>query len=1212
MFGCSVFVAFLVTLSIAIAAKLRADKAMREVKELREELLRGAVVARPPMSVTVPTSAAEQVFRGAAGASPAEVVPEPVPVPVAEPVVEAPLPVGEPIPVFEQPAGEAPAAPLKPPPFTPEPAAPLEPPPFTPEPPPPFPPTPPKPPRPPFDWESLVGVKLFSAIAGVALVLAAVFFLREAARQGWLSPAVRAAIGLITGVGLLVVCELRVARNYRITANAMHGAGIAILYATLFATHARWHLLPSSAVFAMMLVVTAVAVMLSIRRDSIFIALLGLLGGFATPAMLSTGDNRPIPLFSYLLLLNAGLAWIAFKKRWPALTALSLVFTVVYQWGWLAKFLDSSQLPLAAGVFAAFAAMSASALWMSRRADIGGENAGGDGKSSLFDRIGLAGAALPLLFALFTAAVPAYGARYHVLFGFLLLLAGGLAVIAVVRGPAWLHLIGSVATILTFAVWIGVSYTPRAWPLLVPWIAVFVILHLATGAKLRTPATNTAGVLFALFPILIAIEPRTESPAMLFVSIFVLLAMVAAFAVKYEQGLVFFIASFFTIVAEAAWSAKYLDATRLIPGLLVYAAFALLFVGVPMLARRVNKPLVPENGVAMTAILSLVVMLFLTFDAIAGATLWGLAAILAILLVGTLIESRSSRKPWLAAIAVVLSWGVLASWWEGAILDRSLIPALFVVAALGVVVLLGLVWAKRDTDDDQFGAATHLALAGHLFLMFVAAQETLAFPPWPLFAVLFLLDLAAGVAALYLRRASLLTGAAIASQIVLMIWAGNAEVAPWPQIACVAALAVAALMIAFFFLARRRFADDSFARAAISALVLGPIVAIIAGQSSPGRMVATLVVTHALFAVAMLMMAWLTELHVLATVAVVLAAFGTGFNRAEGVGAMAVSALVPYAIFIAWPLILGTRAKRSLHPYLAAVIASAAMFFFGLDIFSTAGWSGIRGVVPVIEAIVLLLVLRRALMLDIPEERHLSRLALVAGAVLAFITVAIPLQLENQWITIGWALEAAALTWLYTRIPHRGLLHWAMALLAIVFGALMFHEAWFETRVASHTPIFNWYLYTYLLSAASFFVAAYFVPAEPKWRRAAASAGGTILLFMLLNIEIADFYSTGTALTFNFFNASLAQELTYTLFWALFAIGMLVAGIALDVRAARIASLVLLVVTVLKCFLHDLARLGGLYRVASLLGLAMSLVLVGVLLQKFVMLKRRPAEEASS
>ena len=95
--------------------------------------------------------------------------------------------------------------------------------------------------------------------------------------------------------------------------------GIAILYATLFAIHALWHLLPAGVVFLLMLVVTAVAVALSIRRDSMFIALLGLMGGFATPALLSSGENRPVGLFSYLLLLNAGLAWVAYRKRWPLL-----------------------------------------------------------------------------------------------------------------------------------------------------------------------------------------------------------------------------------------------------------------------------------------------------------------------------------------------------------------------------------------------------------------------------------------------------------------------------------------------------------------------------------------------------------------------------------------------------------------------------------------------------------------------------------------------------------------------------------------------------------------------------------------------------------------------------------------------------------------------------------------------------------------------------
>jgi uncharacterized membrane protein len=115
------------------------------------------------------------------------------------------------------------------------------------------------------------------------------------------------------------------------------------------------------------------------------------------------------------------------------------------------------------------------------------------------------------------------------------------------------------------------------------------------------------------------------------------------------------------------------------------------------------------------------------------------------------------------------------------------------------------------------------------------------------------------------------------------------------------------------------------------------------------------------------------------------------------------------------------------------------------------------------------------------------------------------------------------------------------------------------------------------------------------------------LLFLLLNIEIADYYSTGSMITFNF-DATLAQNLTYTLGWALFAVALLVAGIVIRSQPARIASLALLVVTVVKCFLYDLYQLGGLYRVASFVGLAICLALVALILQKFVLSVRKEGE----
>jgi len=1130
--------------------------------------------------------------------------PAPAPEPAPQPTPAEPPPPPQPVVVTPPPP---PVVPTPMPVFEPPVAPPLIvetlPPPVIPPPPPPPPPAQPRPPKPPFDWESLVGVKLFSWIAGIALVLAAVFFLKYSVEHNWLSPTIRAALGIITGVALLVVCELRIANRYRTTANSLDAAGIAILYATFFATYALWHLLPSAVVFALMLIVTAVAVMLSIRRESVFIALLGLMGGFATPALLSTGENRPIGLFSYLLLLNAGLAWVAFKKGWPLLTAGSLVFTVIYQWAWIGKFLTASQLPLAAAIFAVFAIAGSSALWL--------RGGFATPQRPEFKRLALASAILPLAFAVFGSAVPEYGARYNVLFAFLLLMAGGLAIIAMTRGPEWLHALGGVAAVLTFAIWSAVSYRTGAWPVVLAWVAAFIVLYLAAGMRKTTQTSAVAGILFFMFPVLAFREQATSSATLLFAVLLALLAAAAAFAIARRQGLVYFIAAFFAIVTEGVWSAKYLTNDRLHTALVVYGAFALLFLGVPVVARRAGRALTPDGGSAITVILSLCILFFVTQHGIAPAALWGLALLLVITLAGTFIEAAASCRPWLAAIVIIIGWLVLASWWEAAPLVTSLIPALTVIALFAVVALVGTIWSSRTAESGEFGSTAHFAIAAHFFLVFVASQRNLSIPPWAMFAVLALIDIAIGTAALYLRRGSLMIGAVAGSQLVLMTWAGITRLMPWPTVAFMATAIVTAYAMIWLALAERARITPprAFRWAAILAPFLGHIVAIIAGQSARDPLFVSLLGTHAVLLLAIMAISFTTETHAIVVAAVPLTAIATALSRTTSPSQEFVFAAVLYAFFIAYPLLLGRRVRRDFSPHLAAVLAGLPFFYFARDAMIDAQLGWMIGVLPVAQALVMLGLLVQLLRIERPGEREVGRLATVAAAALAFITVAIPLQLEKQWITIAWALEGAALVWLFTRIKHRGLLVWATGLMTAVFVRLVFNPAVFAYHPASHAPVFNWYLYTYLVSAIAFFVAAYLWPRTVRGGVAIASSAGTILLFFLVNIEIADFYSTGSSLTFNFFSSSLAQDLTYTIGWALFAIVMLVTGIALHSRATRVAAILLLVVTILKCFLHDLARLGGLYRVGSLLGLAISLVLVGVLLQRFVMAKTVPPAE---
>ena len=399
------------------SAALDAQNVAIEALERRVRLLTEAKKEAPRVSPPVPAPSPISAPTPAVPAPPVPAPAVPASVPPSPAVIS--LPVSPPASVPPAPAVTPPPERVVSPPSPPLVTRPVPPPP-PPRPPRPTPPIaasePPDPPARSFDWENLVGVKLFSGIAGIALVLAAIFFLKYSVESGWLSPPVRVAIGVVVAIALLVTCELKAARRYAVTANALDAAAIAILFATFFAAHALWRLIPGSAAFLLLAIVTALAVLLSIRRDSLFIAVLGLLGGFATPALLSTGENRPIPLFVYVLMLNVGLAWVASRKKWPGVMVLTLALTAVYQWGWVFKFLSASQLPLAMGIFLIFGIAAFAALTI-----------GGDGDAPMdvaLQRTGLGASAMPLVFAIYLAAVPAYGARAGLLFGFLLLLDG--------------------------------------------------------------------------------------------------------------------------------------------------------------------------------------------------------------------------------------------------------------------------------------------------------------------------------------------------------------------------------------------------------------------------------------------------------------------------------------------------------------------------------------------------------------------------------------------------------------------------------------------------------------------------------------------------------------------------------------------------------------------------------------------------------------------
>lgn len=173
------------------------------------------------------------------------------------------------------------------------------------------------------ELEMVFGGTWLTRIGAVAIVLGTVFFLKYAFDVGLINETMRVIIGAVAGLGLIVGAERWRARGLNLFAQGLAGAGIPILYLTVYASFNFYHLLAQPVAFGLMCIVTAIAVGVSLRHNSVVIATMGALGGVSTPFWLSTGEMNTVGLFGYLLVLFVGMLWL--NHRRPAWLSVSVV-----------------------------------------------------------------------------------------------------------------------------------------------------------------------------------------------------------------------------------------------------------------------------------------------------------------------------------------------------------------------------------------------------------------------------------------------------------------------------------------------------------------------------------------------------------------------------------------------------------------------------------------------------------------------------------------------------------------------------------------------------------------------------------------------------------------------------------------------------------------------------------------------------------------------
>lgn len=904
-------------------------------------------------------------------------------------------------------------------------------------PPPPEPPTPSFPfrdepakmPHPPsVDWEQFAGVKLFAWLGGLALFLAVIFFVKYSFDHSLISPPLRVTFGLILGIGA-ILGGLKLDRSrFAVTVETLTASGISILYGSVFAAHAYYNLLDATPAFAFMSLVTVAAFFLAVRLDARYVAAMGLLGGFLTPPLLSTGQDHALGLFSYVALLDAGLIAVTLKRRWGVFVLLSMIGTMAMQWGWFTRFIGDGKSLTGAVIFLFFPVVYAAAVRLLRRRDL----------------------AEPAEYATFLAQLSALAYCWSLNANYASMASGGTLVLTCI--------------VLASAISIPLQDgSPRARGLHQAIICISFLLLLQWSEMYLTDALLSRAL----------------------ASFLVFGGIHAAASVKANS-------------ACAASSEAQKTIAVLLPLAILLAMFLPLLKGV-------------FSPYFWPAVLAINLLGLLVAAAVGFAAIEQGLVIITMLMIGL----------WIGRLPEGENGDLYSGLW-GMLLIILLFSSLFIAASL---------WNARryKMPPSRLMHPTLLPASLPFFLLIAADMRLTPLNPSPLFVVAILIS-AVLLALVTYHRVDL--AACVAMIGCLLLAAVHQDSLFWLP------------------------TDDLWAPAA------------------------------------KLMLSWNTALPLL---------------------------------FLAFCLAARSRLKARRTPWLACALAGPLFFYLSHQLVVREWGTNKIGLMPAlwslpyIAALAFLVKRDRSRSEPSGSQTFNFHLALMAGVALFFITLIFPLQFEKQWITISWTLEAAALLELHRRIPHRGLVLWACALLAICFVRLALNPEVFRYAKGPQPFLLNWFTYTYFLTAISFFFAARRLRRlqDPAWAPASAgmaTGGAVILLFYLMNIEIGHAFRSGQAslgqarlvpeslIASSLGNASanLARDMTYSLGWTVFAAILLAVGIRRSSRPARVAGLGLLSIACLKVFFHDLWRLGQLYRVGSFAGLAVIMILVSFLYQKYV------------
>src|SRR5712691_6287035 len=222
-------------------------------------------------------------------------------------------------------------------------------------------------------WEQVLVEHWLVWLGGATIALGGAFLVKLSIDYGLLTPPVRVVLGILLGIALSVGSEWVLQHEPPPEAEpdaasppfasyvpqALAAAGAATIFASLYAAHALYGMLPTALAFPLLAATAGATVAQSLRQGPL-VGALGLVGAYAVPLLVGTPDPHALPLFAYLAVVTAGSLVLLRHRAWWWLAWLSLGGAIFWVVLWLGSAQDA-EAPIVAiyllalfGLFTAF------------------------------------------------------------------------------------------------------------------------------------------------------------------------------------------------------------------------------------------------------------------------------------------------------------------------------------------------------------------------------------------------------------------------------------------------------------------------------------------------------------------------------------------------------------------------------------------------------------------------------------------------------------------------------------------------------------------------------------------------------------------------------------------------------------------------------------------------------------------------------------------